>query len=319
MSTVHDSYEPPEVATATGYSSTWASASTTNTHQFSYGDGANESTLSIMMIAVFCGYALLLTVLMMMCICRKPRHGFIQFDPEDAHGQSPPKTSVVSELDAVWRKAFMSKVYGILVIQLFVTVVMSYCMMQFGGAKLMLWTMTDGSWAYTLSFLGTFVSLIALMCFRDRFPHNLILLFVFTLIMSWSIGMTCTMYAARGKSAVVVEAFAITSIIFVALTLFTIQSKIDFSFLGMGLSVALLCLIVWGMFATFAFPSFAFSQVYALAGSVIFSLYVVYDTYLITQRLAYDEYIMGAISLYLDFINLFLFILRLLAGGSSND
>jgi len=149
------------------------------------------------MIAVFCGYALLLTVLMMMCICRKPRHGFIQFDPEDAHGQSPPKTSVVSELDAVWRKAFMSKVYGILVIQLFITVVMSYCMMQFGGAKLMLWTMTDGSWAYTLSFLGTFVSLIALMCFRDRFPHNLILLFVFTLIMSWSIGMTCTMCAVH--------------------------------------------------------------------------------------------------------------------------
>lgn len=38
----------------------------------------------------------------------------------------------------------------------------------------------------------------------------------------------------------------------------------------------------------------------------------VYDTYTITKRLSPDEYIMGAISLYLDFINLFLSILRVL-------
>jgi len=82
------------------------------------------------------------------------------------------------------------------------------------------------------------------------------------------------------------------------------------------LGVALLALLMWGWFAMFAFPSFMFSQVYALAGSVIFSLYVVYDTWLITQTLSYDEYIVGAINLYLDFINLFLMILRLLTTGA---
>lgn len=56
-------------------------------------------------------------------------------------------------------------------------------------------------------------------------------------------------------------------------------------------------------------------QVYALAGSVIFSLYIVYDTWMITKALSYDEYILGAINLYLDFVNLFLMILRLLAGS----
>ena len=61
-------------------------------------------------------------------------------------------------------------------------------------------------------------------------------------------------------SALVVEAFAITSLIFIALTVFTIQSKIDFSFLGLGLGVALFGLIIWGMFAWLAFPSFIFSQ-----------------------------------------------------------
>lgn len=48
-------------------------------------------------------------------------------------------------------------------------------------------------------------------------------------------------------------------------------------------------------------------------GTLLFSGYIVYDTYLINSRLSPDEYIMGSISLYLDFINLFLNILRLLS------
>ena len=64
----------------------------------------------------------------------------------------------------------------------------------------------------------------------------------------------------------------------------------------------------------FAFPSFAFSQVYALLGTLIFSLYVLYDTHAITTYMSYDDYVLGAISLYLDFINLFLMILQLLTG-----
>lgn len=81
------------------------------------------------------------------------------------------------------------------------------------------------------------------------------------------------------------------------------------------------------------------NSVYGIGGSLLFSGYIgasqlahlnpktsltehydlsfgsynlVYDTYIITKRLSPDEYIMGAISLYLDFINLFLSILRVL-------
>ena len=77
----------------------------------------------------------------------------------------------------------------------------------------------------------------------------------------------------------------------------------------------LFMLIIWGFFAAFAFPSFAMRQVYALAGTAIFSLYVLFDTWSITTYLSYDDYVLGAINLYLDFINLFLFILQLLSGG----
>lgn len=40
--------------------------------------------------------------------------------------------------------------------------------------------------------------------------------------------------------------------------------------------------------------------IYACGGCLLFSGYIVYDTYLINQRLSPDEFIMGAISLYLE-------------------
>ena len=49
--------------------------------------------------------------------------------------------------------------------------------------------------------------------------------------------------------------------------------------------------------------------------ALVFVGFIVYDTHVVINRLSYDEYIIGAINLYLDFINLFLFILQLLSGG----
>lgn len=40
--------------------------------------------------------------------------------------------------------------------------------------------------------------------------------------------------------------------------------------------------------------------IYAIGGCLIFSGYIVYDTYIINKRLSPDEFIMGAISLYLE-------------------
>jgi protein lifeguard len=40
--------------------------------------------------------------------------------------------------------------------------------------------------------------------------------------------------------------------------------------------------------------------IFAIGGCLLFSGYIVYDTYMINKRLSPDEYIMGAISLYLE-------------------
>lgn len=51
--------------------------------------------------------------------------------------------------------------------------------------------------------------------------------------------------------------------------------------------------------------------VYAAGGCLLFSGYIVYDTYNINNRLSPDEYIMAAISLYLEYV-LHIYILRTL-------
>ena len=67
----------------------------------------------------------------------------------------------------------------------------------------------------------------------------------------------------------------------------------------------------------FVMQSAILYTVYAYCGALVFCLYIVYDTDMICNRLGYDDYIPAAIELYLDLVNLFFFLLRLL--GSSRN
>jgi len=312
------------IAADSGSPTVGTSAMATSSHGFQNGaeydqaiyhaSGAGPSTMYYMMAAVSIGYMFFFAMMMMSCYTRPAMYGYArQVDVEAA--PKPPLTGVVAQLDAQWRKAFITKVYAILCVQLALTVAISFVMMQFGGYDLATWALREGYWTRMASLICSFVTLLGLMCYKNKHPLNLILLGVFTCFMSYLIGLTCTFYAAAGMGVLVVEAFAITSVIFIALTAFAMYSKIDFSFLGLILPCLLLILMIWGLFVFVFFDSFAFRQVYALAGCVIFVLYILYDTHAICERMEYDDYVFGAVSLYLDFINLFLFILQLLSGG----
>ena len=104
----------------------------------------------------------------------------------------------------------------------------------------------------------------------------------------------------------------ITLGVFLGLTLFTLQSKYDFSGMGPYLFGGLLVLMMTGLVGMFIPFGKTMDLIYACGGCLIFSGYIVFDTYIITKKLSPDEFIMGAVSLYLDFINLFISILRLL-------
>ena len=61
--------------------------------------------------------------------------------------------------------------------------------------------------------------------------------------------------------------------------------------------------------------------IYACLGALIFSIYLIYDTQLVigkgTFSYSLDDAYLAAIQLYLDVINLFLFILQILGGGGN--
>ena len=84
------------------------------------------------------------------------------------------------------------------------------------------------------------------------------------------------------------------------LTLFTFQSKYDFSGLGPWLFGGLIALLMTGLVASFFPFNRTLDLFYAAGGTLLFSGYILYDTYMINKRLSPDEYIMGAISLYLE-------------------
>jgi len=123
----------------------------------------------------------------------------------------------------------------------------------------------------------------------------------------------------------VVLAIGVTVFIFLAMTLFAFCSKTDFTGFGPYLFAALLVLI---FMSTICLMMSFFIQVkwlymaYNALGVLIFTLYIVYDTQLILGewgghqvQFNIDDYVLAAMTLYLDIINLFLHLLALFGSG----
>ena len=208
------------------------------------------------------------------------------------------------------RLGFIRKVYGILTVQLALTAAVASALTLVDSARDFVLGTPSLLWVGMFASVGV---LVALMLYKDRHPLNAQLLLAWTVIEAYTIGVVCAAYTAAGQGYVVIEALVLTLAVFGCLTLFTMQSKIDFSFLGAGLSSALWILILWGFFAyLFGQPA---GGVYSLFGALIFSGYIIFDTYLIAQKLGYDDYILASVTLYLDIVNLFFFILQLLSSN----
>jgi uncharacterized protein len=120
-------------------------------------------------------------------------------------------------------------------------------------------------------------------------------------------------YASAGGSSIVSTAFLLTGIIFGGLTVYAYFSKTDFSFLGGFLTVGILVLIGFSLIGLFT-GGFGgtLGLMIAAGGVLIFSWYILYDISQYKHGLPDEEIPLAVLNLYLDFINLFLYLLRLL-------
>ena len=77
-------------------------------------------------------------------------------------------------------------------------------------------------------------------------------------------------------------------------------------------------MILFGLMASFFPYSSKVELGYGIVAALIFSGYILVDTQLIMRHYHVEEEIAAAISLYLDVINLFLAILRILNSQNNN-
>jgi len=223
-----------------------------------------------------------------------------------------------SVTDSAVRHNFVQKVYGILCVQLIVTTFIAGATMSLLEPSSVLWH---------ICFFGSIAVTIAVVCccmcnpsLMRTYPTNYALMLVFTLAESILVGCIGEQYT--GQSVVIVT--FITAFVVFGLSVFACQTTYDFTGWGPYLFCALLVMFGFSILVMFAglfglAGSGAFQVVrlvFACFGAMLFSFYIVYDTQLIVggkhaNMFAVDDYCMAALSLYMDIVQLFLYLLEI--------
>lgn len=210
------------------------------------------------------------------------------------------------------RLGFIRKVYGILAAQMVLTVFVCACFMKNEFIRKSALGLLSSGWVTLAYFVPLLACLFALQMFKNQYPCNFYLLSAFTLLMASNVGLVCAAFTEAGLGILILEAFGLTAVIFVTLSAYALTSTRDFSFMGSFLTACLMVLITASFVGLF-FPSLVQNLIYSTFGALVFAGYIVFDTYRINKVFGPDDYIIAAIEIYLDIINLFLYILQILA------
>ncbi|MGC8227801.1 Bax inhibitor-1/YccA family protein [Pseudobacillus badius] len=126
-------------------------------------------------------------------------------------------------------------------------------------------------------------------------------------------------YLMTTGAQVVLGALASTFVVFFAMAVVGTKTKKDLSFLSGLLLTVLLALITLSIMNFFWPFSSAAMLVYSIIGTVLFSMYVMYDFNQMKRMTITSEMVpLLALNLYLDFVNLFINLLRVI-GILSDD
>jgi hypothetical protein len=204
------------------------------------------------------------------------------------------------------RKGFIQKVYGILSVQLIVSALIA-------APIAMMHIQARVAQACMMISLCTVLAVSCCTKAARTFPTNYCFLFVITVCESVIVGFISEMYTLPS----VMMAAGLTGFIFVGLTIFAFTTKKDFTGCGPYLYACLLGLILTSLLCVFFPFSPMMQKIQAGAGAIIFSFYIVYDTQLIVggkhtkHEFECDDYVFAALAIYLDIVNLFLYLLQL--------
>ncbi|CAF0805697.1 unnamed protein product [Rotaria sordida] len=215
------------------------------------------------------------------------------------------------------RRVFIRKVYIILMIQLLISFgLITLCNFIPSIGKYV--RSPNGKRFYWASYIVFLVTYFVLICSKSavrKFPLNIILLTVMTLSMSYMLGMISAYY----KTESVFIAIGITAFVCFGVTLFSFQTKYDFTSCFGVLFAMSLAFLAFGIICIFTYSRIMYT-IYAGVGAVFFSIFLAVDTQLIIGGKRYEisaeDHIFASLMLYIDIVNIFLSFLSV--SGSRN-
>jgi FtsH-binding integral membrane protein len=239
-----------------------------------------------------------------------------QFDPQK-HDYSEQKSWSANERPRAFepvpaaaasvaeRINFIRKVYGLFFAAILFAV--GGVLLGFSNPSIML-TAASHPWIMFFLMIGGVFAATAL---RHKPGINYVALFGFTTFTGVVIS-PLLYYISRTNPGSITQAGVLTVGIFGGLTAYVFLSNRDFSFMRGMLTVGLVVVILAGLLNVLAIGSMGLGFALAVATLLLFSGYVLYDTSNIIRRYPTNEYVAGALDLYLDAFNMFLALLRIL-------
>jgi FtsH-binding integral membrane protein len=163
-----------------------------------------------------------------------------------------------------------------------------------------------------ISFFATLAPLLVATRKKSEFPLNIGLVLLFNFAMGVMISPTLFIFGQR-QPGLIAQAATLTIGAFGILTLYAFVSRRDFSAWGSFLIVGLWVLI-GTMLLNMFFQSTAIDLWLASVTVLLFSGLLVFDTWRLRNFYGPDEYVGAAVQIYLDLLNMFMAILRIIGG-----
>lgn len=224
--------------------------------------------------------------------------------------------------DATTVRGFMARVFSWMFLALSITAITSFLWASSSDLMAYLINYSTGKftilgWVVMFAPLG-FVLLMSLGFQKLSAPLMILLFIVYSVLMGMSLSFIFLVY----QISTIGVTFAVTAGTFGVMALAGYFTKTDLTRFGSFLYMALIGLII-AMLVNFFMKSDTMGYVISIIGVLIFTGLTAYDVQKLkrigmsmdnTGSVAVKMAVMGALTLYLDFINLFLFLLRIFGG-----
>jgi len=205
--------------------------------------------------------------------------------------------------------AFMKKTYQLLGLSMITAALGAFLTMPFAEAIYgMRWIIFG---------IEMLILIVGFNISRGKPALNLAMLFIFTFVTGVSIVPLLASFIGTGNGGVIGTAFLGTSLLFGALSMFAINSKEDFSNWGKPLFITMIVVFILSLVNIFILQSPMIHVIISAGVLLLFGLFTIYDTQNIANG-AYESEVDAAVSLYIDFLNMFTAMLSLLGLGSDD-